>query len=170
MLKFLLCVDFYIEDDSKDFPSDFINSKNRLISSIFENFKENKFSLELISSNKKSSPVSLSFNSRIQDFSFEEVVFLSEDLAELFFLLKVDLIDHRKNIFYVWDTIQKSTAAGFAVSVLGPNDSVNGEAMLAQQGFDDGEMDTGFLTLDDEAEAIVHVGDLPKLVQLALGS
>ncbi|CAM8658034.1 hypothetical protein MCEMSE6_02793 [Oxalobacteraceae bacterium] len=95
---------------------------------------------------------------------------MKEDLAELFFLLKVDLIDHRKNIFYIWDTIQKSTSAGFAVFVLGPNDSVNGEGMLAQQGFEDGEMGTGFLTLDDEAEAIVDVSDLPKLVQVALGS
>jgi hypothetical protein len=42
--------------------------------------------------------------------------------------------------------------------------------MLAQQGFEDGEMGTVFLTLDDEAEAIVDVSDLPKLVQVALGS
>ena len=95
---------------------------------------------------------------------------MREDLAELFFLLKVDLIDYRKYIFYIWDTIQKATTAGFAVSVLGPNNSVNGEGMLAQQGFEDGEMGTGFLTLDDEAEAIVDVSDLPKLVQVALGS
>ena len=70
MLKYLLCVDFYIEDDSKDFPGDFINSKNRLISSIFEIFKKDKFSIDLISSNQKKGLISLLLTSRIQDFSF----------------------------------------------------------------------------------------------------
>jgi hypothetical protein len=56
MLKYLLCVDFYIEDDSKKFPIEFIDSKIKLISSIFENFKKDKFSLGLISSNQKNGP------------------------------------------------------------------------------------------------------------------
>jgi len=85
MLKYLLCVDFYIEDDSKKFPTEFKNSKIKFISSIFECFKKDKFSLDLLSSNQKNSLISLSLPSRIQDFSFEEIVFLREDLAELFF-------------------------------------------------------------------------------------
>jgi hypothetical protein len=40
----------------KKFPTEFIDSKIKLISSIFENFKKDKFSIDLISSNQKKWP------------------------------------------------------------------------------------------------------------------
>jgi hypothetical protein len=96
-----------MEGDSKKFPTEFIDSKIKLISSIFENFKKDKFSLDLISSNQKNGPISLSLTSRIQDFSFEEIVFLREELAELFFLLKVNLNCHKK-ISFIFSTLFRS--------------------------------------------------------------
>jgi hypothetical protein len=168
MIKFIICLDFYVDEESESIPLDFRNSANKLITSLFKNFSDVSTSMSIISPIQKPQEITLSRTSLIDLLAPEEILFRNDDLRELYFILKIDLIDHHKNISYVWDRIEKASSVGCSISVLGPTESVNGEARLGQQGFENGEMSTGFFTLDDPEDAIVEIAQLPEPVQLAL--
>ena len=100
----------------------------------------------------------------ISKYKVKDIVYNNDGNCSIYVLLDCELSKHIKVEFDQYEAIWNEIAeqiqfTGITLSIIGPIPPHLGKTTLAQQGYQDGEADSGYLNGTDDA--ILDIGELP---------